>query len=72
MKHICLECEMADMVRETKDVTVTEGRFSEVVQAVYGWHCPNCGNIEFLADGDGKRFSAALDRVFQKCREDEG
>lgn len=65
MKHVCLNCEAADMVRETKDVTVSMGRFSEVEPAVYGWHCPNCGNIEFLGDGDGKRVSDALGRTVQ-------
>ncbi len=68
MEHVCLLCEAANMVRETKDVTAIQGRYSEVVPAVYGWYFPNCGNIEFLGEGDGKRISAVLDRVFAQER----
>jgi HTH-type transcriptional regulator/antitoxin MqsA len=68
-KHLCLECEKADMARATQDVTVRKGQFSELVRHVYGWHCPNCGNIEFLGKGDGQRVSDAFDRVFTQDRE---
>lgn len=72
MKHVCLNCEAADMVRKTKDVTVSIGKFSEVVPEVYGWHCPHCGNVEFLGDGDGKRVSDAFDHVFAQDKANRG
>jgi HTH-type transcriptional regulator/antitoxin MqsA len=63
MQHPCLNCEQADMVQEARDVAVRAGNFSEVVAAVFGWHCPNCGEIEFLDDDGSERHAAALQRV---------
>ncbi|MDB5978378.1 MAG: transcriptional regulator, family [Nevskia sp.] len=60
MKHLCLNCEKADMVRELRDVTVQARGFSAVVPRVDGWFCPNCGEIEFLRKGDGERYDVAL------------
>jgi len=70
-KHLCLNCEKADMQRTTKDVTVTEGKFSEVVKKVYGWHCPACGEIEFLSSESNQRYDEALDRVFALDSEEQ-
>jgi len=60
MKHLCLNCEKADMVDEVRDVTVRAHGFSTVVSGIKGWFCPNCGEIEFTGKGDGERYDAAL------------
>lgn len=60
MKHPCLNCEQAEMVKETKDVTVELHSLSCVVHQVSGWHCPQCGDIEFTKSRDGERIAAAL------------
>jgi HTH-type transcriptional regulator/antitoxin MqsA len=75
MNHVCLNCEIAEMEKTTKDVTVSFGNFSEPVPAIYGWHCPHCGEIEFLDKEGSDRYQAALERVSalaQAKREAEG
>lgn len=60
MKHLCLNCEKADMVRDTRDVTVDAHGFSTVVPKIKAWFCPNCGEMEFVGKGDGERYDQAL------------
>jgi HTH-type transcriptional regulator/antitoxin MqsA len=59
-KHPCLNCEQSDMELQTKDVTIELDGLSRVVPGVKGWHCPVCGEIEFVGDGSAKRYAAAL------------
>lgn len=58
MKHPCMNCESADMVHEARDVKVNHHGFENIVHKLRGWHCPNCGEIEF-ANGEGKRYTDA-------------
>lgn len=68
MRHVCLNCEQADMEFTVLDVTAQLHGLEEVVPAVNGWHCPNCGEIEF-ADSEGSaRYSAALERIGERER----
>lgn len=60
MKHLCLNCEKADMVREARNVAVHAHGFSTVVPNINGWFCPSCGEIEFVGNGDGERYDQAL------------
>lgn len=69
MKHPCMNCEQADMARTTKDVVVRHDGFHETVPTVWGWHCPHCGEVEFLNDDGARRFGEALDRLEQQERE---
>jgi HTH-type transcriptional regulator/antitoxin MqsA len=61
--HPCLNCEQSDMVLRTKDVTIELDGLARVVPKVKGWHCPACGEIEFIGDGSAKRYTAALDSL---------
>ena len=61
MKHLCLNCEKADMVRGKKDKVVEYRGESITVATVDGWHCPQCGEIEF-ARGEGKRYARAVEK----------
>ena len=63
MEHLCLNCEKAGMVRESRDVVAEYVGFRETVPAVYGWHCPQCGELEFLDDDGAQRFTQALDHL---------
>ena len=63
MKHICLNCESADMRQGTKDVTVRLHGLSRMVSKVRGWHCPKCGETEFTGKGDAARVAAALEAL---------
>ena len=62
MKHVCLNCESADMAHETRDVAVTHHGFKTVVRKLRGWHCPNCGEIEF-DKGEGERYAKAVEQL---------
>ena len=61
--HPCLNCEQSDMELRTKDVTIELDGLSRVVPGVKGWHCPACGDIEFVGNGSAKRYAAALDAL---------
>ena len=61
--HTCLNCEQSDMVLQTKDVTIELDGITRTVPRVKGWHCPVCGEIEFVESGSAKRYSAALDEL---------
>ena len=43
MKHLCLNCEKADMVRGKQDKVVEYRGKKITIAAVDGWHCPACG-----------------------------
>jgi len=62
MKHLCLNCEKADMVRGKKDKVVEYRGEQITIAAVDGWHCPACGECEF-ARGEGKRYAAAVEQL---------
>ena len=62
MKHLCLNCEKAEMVRGKKDKVVEYRGKQITIAAVDGWHCPACGECEFFR-GEGKRYAAAVERL---------
>ena len=62
MKHLCLTCEKAEMVRGKKDKVVEYRGKQITIAAVDGWHCPACGECEF-SRGEGKRYAAAVERL---------
>lgn len=51
------------MQLQTKDATIELDGLTRVVPGVKGWHCPACGEIEFIGDGSAKRYAAALDAL---------
>lgn len=59
----CLNCGQPDMSLEVKDVTLESGGRTLVVPMVKGWHCPACGEIEFVGDGSAERYATALDTL---------
>jgi HTH-type transcriptional regulator/antitoxin MqsA len=62
MKHVCLNCESADMAHEARDVAVTHHGFKAVVRKLRGWHCQNCREIEF-DKGEGERYASAVEEL---------
>ena len=70
MAHGCLNCEAAEMVLETKDVTVSYKHLSKVVPAVTGWHCPHCGEIEFTDEASSRRHIDAQLALVQRQKEE--
>ena len=62
MKHLCLNCEKADMVRGKMNKVVEYRGKQITIAAVNGWHCPACGECEF-ASGEGKRYAVAVEQL---------
>jgi len=62
MKHICLNCESAEMKHGARDVTVSHHGFETVIHKLSGWHCPKCGEIEF-DKGQGDRYAKAAEQL---------
>lgn len=62
MKHLCLNCEKANMVRGKKDKIVKYRARKVTIAAVDGWHCPACGECEFAA-GEGTRYAVAVEQL---------
>lgn len=62
-KHLCLHCEQADMVKESRDIVAHAKGLTRIVPAVFGWHCPQCGEVEFLDESGSARFDAALEAL---------
>lgn len=70
MKHLCLNCEKADMVRGKKDKVVEYRGKCITISAVDGWHCPACGECEF-AKGEGKRYAKAVEQFREAIDKEE-
>lgn len=62
MKHRCLNCEQGEMVRGKRDVQLEYRGHHAKVGMVEGWHCPECGEVEFAGD-DGVRYAEALEKL---------
>lgn len=57
MTHLCLNCEKGDMLRGKKDVVIEYRGQRATVRTLDGWHCPECGAIEF-AGKEGARYAS--------------
>lgn len=70
MKHLCLNCEKGDMVRSKKDAAVEYRGHRTTVRSLDGWHCPECGEVEFVGN-EGARYAEALERLRLKVDAEE-
>ncbi|MDR1848711.1 MAG: type II toxin-antitoxin system MqsA family antitoxin [Zoogloeaceae bacterium] len=70
----CLQCDDGTILEYgAKDVHDSIHGEAFTVRAVKGWHCPKCGEIEFV-DGDAERYSDALEaasEAYEKRRATE-
>lgn len=72
MKKYCLQCDDGtELVLTTKNVTVAAKGITRAVPDVYGWHCPECGEVEFVDQESSRRHMDALDAVWKEARERE-
>ena len=67
MKRECLNCGEKEMVHTVRDVSYTYKRQNTVISKIKGWHCVNCGEVEFDA-GEGVRFAEATSRIAHRGR----
>ena len=57
----CLQCDDGTLLEQgIRDLVFSYHGKTLTVPAIRGWHCPECGECEF-DDGEGKRYSAAVD-----------
>ncbi len=68
-RHPCLNCEQADMAFDTRMATARLYDLSEPVNDVTGWHCLNCGEVEFTDPASAARFDAALRKLDERNRQ---
>ena len=62
MKHPCLNCEKADMLRGKRNAVIEYRGHRATVRALDGWHCPECGELEFSGN-EGIRYAEALEKL---------
>ncbi|GHT94266.1 antitoxin [Betaproteobacteria bacterium] len=68
----CLQCDDGTVLElGVRDVTVTEGAVSRIAPDIAGWHCPKCGEIEFIDEDSSTRHMAVLDAVFEEVNADK-
>ena len=68
----CLRCDDGtEMELAVKDVTVQADDIRRVVSEIAGWHCPQCGEIEFVDQDSSERHMAALGAVWEEARAKE-
>jgi len=67
----CLQCDDGTvLVHGVRDVADDVDGVPFFVKQVHGWHCPECGEIEFdLGSGDGLRYYDAMTAASAKARE---
>ena len=59
MSHECLNCNNPDMEYGKRNITIKRDGMESVVKNVVGWHCAECGEIEF-SKGQAERYNDAL------------
>lgn len=64
MSKVCLNCEIGEMVHDTREVPYEYKGHKTSISAVRGWHCPNCHEVEFDA-GEGVKFAETIKRIAQ-------
>lgn len=68
----CLQCDDGtEMELKIKDVTVQAQGIARVVPEVAGWHCPKCGEVEFVDQDGSERHMAAMNAVWEEARVEE-
>lgn len=69
-KH-CASCGAPGMVRAVRDVSHDFRGQMATIAAVDGWHCPSCGEVEFVSEAAAKRFFAKAQKAQQKIIQGE-
>lgn len=68
----CLQCDDGtEMELKIKDVTVQAQGIARVVPEVAGWHCPKCGEVEFVDQDGSERHMAAMNAAWEEARAEE-
>jgi len=68
MKRECLNCGQQEMAYSEKDVPYSYKGHDTIIPLVKGWHCPDCGEVEFEA-GEGVRFAELIEKFAYKINQ---
>jgi len=72
MTRYCLQCDDGtQLVHTHKDMTVMYREKTAIVSAVEGWHCPVCGECEFVNEADSRRHMDALNALVTAAKAEE-
>ena len=72
MTRYCLQCDDGtQLVHTHKDMTEMYREKTAIVSAVEGWHCPVCGECEFVNEADSRRHMDALNALVAAAKAEE-
>ncbi|MCL2829860.1 MAG: type II toxin-antitoxin system MqsA family antitoxin [Betaproteobacteria bacterium] len=65
----CLQCDDGTKLElGVRDVIIRAGHVTRVVPEIAGWHCPQCGEVEFVDKDSSERHMDALDAAWEEAR----
>lgn len=65
----CLQCDDGTQLElKIKDVTVQARGVARRVPEIAGWHCPKCGEVEFIDQDGSERHMAAMNAAWEEAR----
>ncbi|TAN49366.1 MAG: YgiT-type zinc finger protein [Methylococcaceae bacterium] len=69
----CLQCDDGtELLLSQRDLSFQYKGKTLVISSVRGWHCPVCGECEFIAgDGEAERHSAEIDAFAERVDAEE-
>lgn len=68
----CLQCDDGTVLElGVRDVTIHADTVTRVVSEIAGWHCPQCGEIEFIDHDSSERMDEALREAWEEARKGE-
>ena len=72
MTRYCLQCDDGtQLVHTHKDMTVMYREKTAIVSAVEGWHCPVCGECEFVNEAGSRHHMDALNALVAASKAEE-
>lgn len=60
-----------EMAQEKRDVRLAHKGRTCTVSGIFGWHCPKCGEVEFLDQDGSERFQAALEALSAEAAKED-
>jgi HTH-type transcriptional regulator/antitoxin MqsA len=69
----CLQCDDGTVLElKVKDVTIVAEHVVRTVADIAGWHCPKCGEIEFIDDDSSLRHMDAMREAWEEAHAGDG
>jgi HTH-type transcriptional regulator/antitoxin MqsA len=68
----CLQCDDGtELELKVKDVVVKAEHVTRVAPDIAGWHCPKCGEVEFVDHDGSERLGVVLHDAWAEARANE-